>query len=194
MLAGMKLAFSKTRDYGTNKDKYRLLEHANGNAVFNPNKDPKITRLQAIVVPEGTDAESIKAFPTMQEQISDSASTGSPKPTPSFLDQMRPIDISDVTVRDFHITSDGKYMLINGTYRPRIEKVEKRRDGVVTNKEMTFGEIDHGTFAVPINSIYARDVAQAIGLDKGHENAIFGNKLILDRISLQGVDLSNYNK
>ena len=188
MVAGMKLAFSKTREYGTNKNsKYRLVPHKNGNVVFNPNKDPKITRLQAIPVPEGTDAESIKSlFPaSITEQTRAATSPSGAILTPSFLDEIKPLDISDVTIRDFHITSDGKYMLVNGTYRPRVEKVEKSKDGVVTNKEMTFGEIEHGTFAVPINSIYARDVAQAIGLDAGHETAIFGNRVILDRVSLQ---------
>lgn len=194
ILAGMKLKFSKTRDYGINKNaKYRLVPHANGNAIFNPNKDPKITRLQAIPVPEGTDAESIKSlFPTMQEQIGAATSTSGAITTSSFLNQIRPVDISDVTVRDFHITSDGKHMLVNGTYRPRVEKVRKRNDGVVTDKEMTFGEIEHGTFAVPINSIYARDVAQAIGLDPGHETAIFGNRSILDRISLENNRMTDY--
>lgn len=166
-LADRKLQYNPNKSYGTKKEKYSIYAHENGNAVFNPDKDFKLTKVRGVPVPEGSNSDTFKGIGLLP--------VGGEYDFTAFDNNA--VDINDITVRDFQLTDDGMYVIVNGTYTPdyyteyRDQQGEQRRR---TEK----GEKTNGSFALPIQSLEAQDLLQGIGISPEHRAFIYSGKIL----------------
>lgn len=172
ILGEKRLQYNRNKAYGSKKEKYSIYEHENGNAVFNPDKDFKLTKVKGVPVPEGTNTETLKGFGLFPEG-------GDVQPVNTFNNIA--VDVENITVRDFHLTADGQYIVINGTYAPTYVEEGRKLDAsgkTIPTKTIKKDEITHGSIAIPIQSIEAQDIMQTMGMAPEHRSLLYSGQIL----------------
>lgn len=176
ILGEKRLQYNRNKAYGSKKEKYTIYEHENGNAVFNPDKDFKLTKVRGVPVPEGANSEAVN-------QIAQgfNLEPGAPGVGEDPFYQNIALDVENITVRDFHLTSDGQYIVVNGTYTPTYTEEGRKLDAsgkTIPTKTIKRDEITHGSIAIPIQSIEAQDIMQTIGMAPEHRSLLYSGQIL----------------
>ena len=172
ILGEKRLQYNTNKAYGSKKEKYSIYEHENGNAVFNPDKDFKLTKVRGVPVPEGTNTETLKGLGLFPEG-------GDVQPVNTFNNIS--VDVENITVRDFHLTADGQYIVVNGTYTPTYTEEGRKLDAsgkTIPTKTIKRDEITHGSIAIPIQSIEAQDIMQTMGMAPEHRSLLYSGQIL----------------
>ena len=172
ILGEKRLQYNTNKAYGSKKEKYSIYEHENGNAVFNPDKDFKLTKVRGVPVPEGTNTETLKGLGLFPEG-------GDVQPVNTFNNIS--VDVENITVRDFHLTADGQYIVVNGTYTPTYMEEGRKLDASgkpIPTKTIKKDEITHGSIAIPIQSIEAQDIMQTMGMAPEHRSLLYSGQIL----------------